>query len=84
MTVPVDDAPPLTLDGDTVTLTSGGIVSAGGFTVNARLAALAPYADVSETDVVLAIDFAVTNANEAVVDPLKTVTLAGSEVKSSG
>ena len=74
----------MTVAGDTVTLTSGGIASAGGFTVNARLAALAPYADVSETDVGLAIDFAVTNANEAVVDPLKTVTLAGSEVKSSG
>lgn len=65
-------------------MTSGGVASAGGFTVSPRFAALAPYAAVSDTGVEAATDLPVTNAKEAVVDPVKTVTFAGSDVNSSG
>jgi hypothetical protein len=84
VTVPVDDVPPLTVAGETVRLTSGGVAAAGGFTVNARLAVLAPYVAVSDTGVELVTALVVTNANEAVVDPVKNVTFAGSELNSSG
>ena len=82
--VPVDGDPPFTVAGETVTLTSGGVAAAGGLTVNPTLAALAPYAAVSDTGVVAAIALLVTNANDAVVDPVKTVTFAGSDASSSG
>lgn len=84
VTVPVDVAPPVTLAGDSTTLTSGGIELAGGLTVIPRLAPLAPYAADSDTAVVVDTDWLVTNANDAVVDPVKTVTVGGSELKSSG
>jgi hypothetical protein len=83
VTVPVDDAPPFTVAGDNVTLTSGGVELAGGFTVSPTFAALAPYAAVSDTAVEVVTDLLVTNANEAVVDPVKTVTFGGNAVKSS-
>ena len=84
VTVPVDVAPPATLAGDTETSTRGGIELAGGLTVIPRLAPLAPYAADSDTVVVVDTDRLVTNANDAVVDPVKTVTVGGSELKSSG
>jgi len=67
-----------------VTLTTGGVAEAGGFTVNGRLAALPPYAAVNDTGVEDATALLVTNANDAVVDPVKTVTLDGSDEKTSG
>jgi len=42
VTVPVDEVPPFTIVGDTVREVSGGVALAGGFTVSARFAALAP------------------------------------------
>jgi hypothetical protein len=84
VTVPVDDVPPFTVAGETVTLMSGGVAAAGGFTVSPRLAALAPYAAVSDTGVDAATAVLVTNANDAVVDPVNTVTFFGSDVNNSG
>jgi hypothetical protein len=84
VTVPVDAAPPLTLAGATTMSTSGGIELADGPTVNPTLAALAPYEADTDTGVVADTDRVVTNANDAVVDPVNTVTFAGSELKSSG
>jgi hypothetical protein len=83
-TVPVDAAPPLTLAGDRVTLISGGVAAAGGLTVRPRLVALAPYDADSETALVADTALLVTNANDALVDPVKTVTVPGSDAKSSG
>ena len=82
--VPIDEAPALTVAGDTVTEVIGGVALAGGFTVSARLAALAPYAADSDTGVEAVTALLVTNANEAVVEPVNTVTFAGSDVNSSG
>ena len=84
MTVPVEDVPPLTDAGDTVRFVSGGVELAGGFTVSARFAALPPYDADTETAVVAVADLFVTNANDALVDPVNTVTFAGSDEKSSG
>jgi hypothetical protein len=84
VTVPVAAVPPLTLAGVRTMSTSGGIELAGGFTVNPRLAALAPYEADTDAGVVVETDRLVTNANEALVEPVKTVTLVGSELKSSG
>lgn len=82
--MPVDDAPPTTLDGDSVTSMSGGVTLAGGFTVSPRLAALAPYAADNETGVDAVADLFVTNANDALVEPVKIVRLRGSDENSSG
>src|SRR5262249_33250008 len=84
VTVPVDALPPLTVAGESETVTSGGVDAAGGFTVRPTLAALAPYDADSVTGVVAATDVPVTNAKDADVDPVKTVTLAGRDEKSSG
>ena len=82
--VPVDDVPELTVVGDNVTEMSGGVALAGGFTVRARFAALAPYAADSDTGVEAVTALLVTNANIAVVEPVNTVIFAGSDVNSSG
>jgi hypothetical protein len=82
--VPVDDVPALTAVGDSVTEMSGGVALAGGLTVSARFATLAPYEADSDTGVVAVTALLVTNANEAVVEPVNTVTSAGSDVNSSG
>ena len=57
---------------------------ADGLTVSATAAALEPYAADSDTGVEAATDLLVTNANDALVDPVNTVTFAGSDVNSSG
>ena len=82
--VPIDEVPALTVAGDSVTEMSGGVALAGGLTVRARFAALAPYAADSDTGVVAVTALPVTNANEAVVEPVNTVMLAGKDVNSSG
>src|SRR5262249_48493948 len=79
-----DAVPPLTLAGESVTLTSGGVEPAGGLTVSPTFAPLAPYDADSVIAVVEETAVVVTNANDAVVDPVKTVTLAGRDEKSSG
>jgi hypothetical protein len=84
VTVPVDDAPAFTVVGATVTLTSGGVAAAGGFTVSPRLAVLAPYAAARDTAVEEVTALLVTNANDAVVDPVNTVMVCGSDVNNSG
>jgi len=84
VTVPLAAVPPLTLAGAIARLTSGGTDAAGGFTVSPRLALLAPYDADSDAAVGAETALAVTNANDADVDPVNTVTDGGSEVKSSG
>ena len=84
MTVPIDDVPLFTVAGETVTSMSGGVAAAGGFTVSPRLAALAPYAAVSDTGVDEVTALLVTKANDAVVDPVNTVTFFGSDANNSG
>ena len=84
VTVPLDDSPPLTIAGESVTSTTGGVELVDGFTVNVRLAALDPYDADSDTGVDAGTDLLVTNANDADVEPPNTVTLAGSDEKSSG
>ena len=74
----------MTVAGESATLTSGGVEVAGGFTVSPTFAALAPNDAVSATAVDEETDVPVTNANDADVDPVKTVTLPGSDEKSSG
>jgi hypothetical protein len=76
--------PPETFAGDSVTSMSGGVELAAGLTVSARPAALAPYDADNDTAVDAATDLVVTNANDALVEPAKNVTLAGSDVNSSG
>jgi hypothetical protein len=76
--------PPFTVADESVKSTSGGVELAGGLTVSARFAALAPYAADSDTGVEVAADLLVTNANDAVVEPVNAVTFAGSDVNSSG
>ena len=82
--MPVDDSLPFTLVGESVTSTSGGVELAGGFTVSARLAALAPYDADSVTGVEAVADLFVTNPNDAVVQPVNAVTFAGNDENSSG
>ena len=84
MTVPEDAAPALTDAGDTVTPITGGDADAGGLTVSGRFAALAPYDAAIVTCVEAATLLFVTNANDAVVEPVKTVTLGGSDENRSG
>ena len=84
MTVPDDEAPPVTDAGDTDTPITGGDVDAAGLTVNGRLAALAPYDAEIVTGVEAVTVLFVTNANDADVDPVKTVRFGGSDENSSG
>jgi hypothetical protein len=71
VTVPVEEVPPLTLDGLRLS-----VLSAGALTVNRAVLVTVPY-DAVMVDVVDAVTAFVVIVNLAVVAPARTVTLPG-------
>jgi hypothetical protein len=84
VTVPVDVAPPAMVDGVNANDETAGMASAGGPIASARFCELAPYDAVTVTAVDAAAVLLATKANDAVVEPVKAVTLAGRLEKSDG